>query len=60
MEWVSMAEQMHASLTSTKNYAKRQIEGVKHADTGLWSSGNLFCGGMNHAFLFGSLMQVWV
>ena len=31
--------------------------GVKHAATGLWSSGNLFRGVTNHAALSGSLMD---
>ncbi len=29
---------------------------IKHTTTGLWSSGNVFCGVTNHASLFGSLV----
>ncbi len=32
------------------------MECVKHTTTGLWSSGNLFCGVTKHASLFGGLM----
>ncbi len=33
---------------------------VKYATTGLWSSGNLFCGVTNHASVWHSDGQVWV
>ncbi len=45
-----MAEQLHASTMPSVGWS-----GVKHAATGLWSSGNLICGVMNHTSLFGSL-----
>ncbi len=54
MEWVSMAEQLHASLTSTMQSVV--YSGVKHIATGIWSSGNVLCGVTNHASLFGSLI----
>ncbi len=47
MEWVFKAEQMHASITSPRTVPKVRLSGVKLADIGHWSSGNLFCGGMN-------------
>ena len=56
MEWVSMAEQLHASLPSPSPKPSVGWSGVKHTDTGLWSSGNVFCGVMNHPSLFGSQM----
>src|SRR4029434_3931054 len=56
MEWVSMAEQLHASLPSPSPMPSVGWSGVKHTDTGLWSSGNVFCGVTNHASLFGSQM----
>ncbi len=52
MEWVSMAEQLHASLTSAMQSVG--YSGVKHIATGIWSTGNLLCGVTNHASLFGN------
>ena len=40
----------------TEHNVKRQMESCKAA-TGLWSSGNVFCGVTNHASLSGSLMD---
>jgi len=57
MEWVSMADQLHTSLTSSCAMPSVGWSGVKHAATGLWSSGNMFFGVMNHASLSGSLMD---
>ena len=55
MEWVSMAEQLHGTLTSPSPMTSVGWSGgVKHTDTGLWSRGNVFCGVTNHASLFGS------
>ena len=56
MEWVSMAEQLHASLASPSPMPSVGWSGVKHIDTGLWSSGRVFCGVTTHASLFGSQM----
>ncbi len=53
---ISMAEQLHASLTSPSAIPNVGWSGVKHAATGLWSSGNICCWETNHASLFGSLM----
>ncbi len=53
---VSMAEQLHASLTSPSVIPNVGWSGVKLAATGLWSSGNICCGETNYASLFGSLM----
>ncbi len=44
-EWVFMAEQLHASLTSSSTMKSVGWSGVKHTDTGLWSSRNLFYDG---------------
>ncbi len=41
---------------SPSTMARVRWSGVKHADNGLWSGGNLLCGVMNHASLYGSLM----
>ncbi len=51
-----MAEQLHASLTSPSAMPNVGWSGVKHAATGLWSSGNICRGETNHASLFGGLM----
>ncbi len=51
-----MAKQLHASLTKPNTMSSVEWRGVKHYITGLWSSGNLFCGVTNHASLIGSLM----
>ncbi len=48
MKWVSMIEQLHASLTLPKTMQSIRWSGVKHTNTGLWSSGNLFCGATSH------------
>ena len=41
----------------TKYNAKCRMEKCKtHAVTGVWSSGNVLCGVMDHTSLFGSLM----
>ncbi len=56
MEWLSMAEQLHASLTSHSTMASIKWSGQKCTTTGLQSSGNLFCEATNQAYLFGSLM----
>ena len=57
MAWVSMAEQLHASLTSPSTMLSIRWSGVKHAATGLWSSGDVFCGVTNYASLSVSLMD---
>ena len=44
MEWISMAEQLHASLMPPSPMPSVGWSGVKHTDTGLWSSGNVCCG----------------
>jgi hypothetical protein len=46
---VSMAEQLHTSLRSPCAMPSIGWSGVKLAAIGLWSSGNLFSGVMNHA-----------
>ncbi len=48
-------EQLHASLTSPSTMPCAGWSCVKHAITGLWSSGKVFCGETNHAWLF----SVW-
>ncbi len=48
MEWVSMAELLHASLTSPSTIPSVGWSDVKHATTKLWSSGNLFSRVANH------------
>ncbi len=55
MEWVSMSEKLHASLTSPSTMPSVRWSDVKHAATGLWSSRNLFCGVTDHTSLFDSL-----
>uniref|UniRef100_A0A3B3RTL1 B30.2/SPRY domain-containing protein n=1 Tax=Paramormyrops kingsleyae TaxID=1676925 RepID=A0A3B3RTL1_9TELE len=51
MEWVSMAEQLHPSLTSPSAMQSVICSGVKHAATGLYSSGDVFSGVTNHTSL---------
>ncbi|CAI9612904.1 unnamed protein product, partial [Staurois parvus] len=48
LEWVSMAEQLHASLTSPSAMQSGRCRGVKHTTTGLWSTGDVFSGMTNH------------
>lgn len=55
MEWVSIAEQLHTSLTSPNTMPIVEWNDVKHAATVLWSNGNVFYGVTNHPSLFGSL-----
>ncbi|KAM8972426.1 metal cation symporter ZIP14 [Pelodytes ibericus] len=52
--WFSMAEQLHTSFTSPCTMPSAGSNAVKHATSGLWRSGNMLCGVMNH--FFGSLM----
>ena len=49
MKWVSMAEQPHTSLRSTRAMPSIGWSGVKLTAIGLWSSGNTFSGVLNHA-----------
>ena len=49
MKCVSMAEQPHTSLRSPCTLPSVGWSGVKLATIGLWSSGNVFSGVMNHA-----------
>ncbi len=51
MQWVSMAKQLHAYLTSPSLTLSVGWSNVNHNTTGLWSSGNLFWGVMNQAAL---------
>ncbi len=51
--------QQHASLTSENTMVSVGWSGEKHGTTGLWSSGNLFCGVTNHTFCQ-SDGRVWV
>ena len=61
MKQVSMAEQQHTSLRSPCTKPNVGRSGVKLAAIGLWSSGNAFSGGMNHASPSGSPTgQIWV
>ncbi len=60
MEWVSMDELLHASLTSPSTIRSVRWSDVKHNTTGFWSSGNLFCGVMNLFSLCQSDRWVWV
>ena len=46
-----MAEQAHTSLRSLCALPSVGWSGAKHAAAGLWSSGNVFSGVMNHASL---------
>lgn len=48
---VSMAEQVHASLTSPSTVPSVGWSGLQHTPTGVWSSENVFCGVMNHVSL---------
>ena len=54
MKWVSMAEQPHTSLTSPCTMPSVSWSGVKLAAVGLWSSGNILSGVINHASPSGS------
>ncbi len=56
MEWVSIWQAAACKPHITKYNAKCWEECVKHTVTGLWSSGNLFCGVMITS-LFSSLMH---
>ena len=49
MKWVSMAEQLHTSLRSPCALPSIGLSGLKLAAIGLWSSGNVFSGVINHA-----------
>ena len=42
MDWVSMAEQLHPSLTSPSAMQSIGFSGVKRVATGLWSSGDMW------------------
>lgn len=53
-----MAEQPHASLTSPSTMPSIGWSVIKHAATGLWSSGNVLCGVMNHISLFERMMSL--
>ncbi|CAI9575809.1 unnamed protein product, partial [Staurois parvus] len=44
VEWVSMAEQLHPSLTSPSAMQSVSCSGLKHTTTGLKSSGDVFSG----------------
>ena len=55
MKWVSMAEKPHISLRSPCAMPSVSWSGVKLTAIGLWSSGNAFSGGINHASPSGSL-----
>ena len=57
MEWVSMAELLHPSHTSPSAMQSAGCSGVKHAATGLQSSGDAFSGMTNHASPSGNLME---
>jgi len=57
MEWASMAEQLHPSLILLSAVQNIGCSGVKHAATGLKSSGDVFSGVTNHASLSGILMD---
>lgn len=57
MALVSMAQKLHASLTSQTTMPSVWSSGVQHADTGLWSSGFVVCGVTNYTSLAGSLMD---
>jgi hypothetical protein len=50
MKWVSMAEQPHTSLRSLS----AGWSGVKLSAIGVWNSGNMFSGVINHASPSGS------
>ncbi len=52
MEWISVA--YNPCIT------KYWWRGVKHANTGLWSSGNLFCGVTNPISMFGFCVKTSV
>ena len=54
MKWVPMAEQPHTSLSSPCTMPSFGWSGVKLAAIGLWSSGNVFSGVMNHTSASGS------
>ncbi len=56
MEWVSMAEQLHASITTQCQVQCQVLEWYKPSTIGLSGNGNVFCGVVNHTPLFGSLM----
>ena len=57
MKCVSMAEQLHTSLSSLCAMPSVGWSGVKHGATALRSSGNVFSGVMNPASLCGRLMH---
>ena len=57
MKWVSMAEQLHPSHTSASAMQSVGCSGVKHATTGLYSSGDAFSGVMNRVSPYGNLMD---
>lgn len=44
VEWISMAEQLHPSLTSPSTMQSVKCNGIKHATTGLQSNGNVLPG----------------
>ena len=54
LKWVSMAEQPHTSLRSPCTMPSAGWSGVKLTAIGLWSSGNVLSGVMNHASPSGS------
>ena len=57
MKWVSMAKQLHTSLRSPCAILSVGWSGVNLTAFGLWSSGNVFSGVMNHASPSGSPMD---
>lgn len=52
--WVSIAEQLHPSITSPSATQSVGCSGVKYATTGLYSSGDVLFTVTNHTSLFGN------
>lgn len=55
IKWAPMAKQLHTTLKSICTMPSIGWNKVKHADTELWNSGNVFSGVINYALLSGIL-----